>query len=110
LLFLGFSQDAALGFASAMQGERPVALISAAGFLSQGALERRDFFRKAHWNIWLECRCFEGMALLDTIVSIDSVRRAVEELRVAGAHAAFCEAEVGYKLGLECLRGLKTWF
>lgn len=99
LVLMGFSQGAALGFAYAMLGEGPIALISAAGFLPQGELEHLAGLP-----------VFWGHGTQDAMVSIDSARRAVDALRVAGTHTAFCEAEIGHKLGLECLRGLKTWF
>jgi predicted esterase len=42
-------------------------------------------------------------------VPVERARRDVEILRAASVDVAYCEAEVGHKLGIDCLHGLKTW-
>ncbi|MGD8822778.1 MAG: hypothetical protein PVG63_06725, partial [Anaerolineales bacterium] len=51
-----------------------------------------------------------GHGTEDELIPIEHARHDVERLRTAGVDVSFCEAEVGHKVGVECTRGLKTWF
>jgi predicted esterase len=99
-VWMGFSQGAGLAFAAAAHRvAQPIGLASLAGFLPEGtdlgALPRTPVY-------W-------GHGIQDREVPIERARRDVTRLRHAGVDVTFCEAEVGHKLGADCLRGLAAW-
>jgi phospholipase/carboxylesterase len=99
LVLMGFSQGAALAFATTVLGRiKPAAIISLAGFLPQGELKNVKGL-PVYW----------GHGLFDRLVPIERARDAVQALKRAGADVILCEADVGHKVGLECTRGLKEW-
>ena len=99
LVLMGFSQGAALAFAVATQSNlKPVALIVAAGFIPQGDLTGlRDI------------SVFWGHGSQDEWIPIDRAKREANHLADMGLRVNFCETDVGHKLGLECLEGLRKW-
>lgn len=101
LIPVGFSQGAALGYAWALLGFRPVmALAGLAGFLPEGAeaLARN----RPLWNVPV----FMAHGLHDPIVPINRARQAAEVLQQAGAVVRYCEDPVEHKLGAACFKGL----
>jgi phospholipase/carboxylesterase len=99
LILLGFSQGAALAMACAILGIiRPAAVIMAAGFIGQGDVRGIS-----------ELPVFWGHGEKDEQVPISRARSDCRRLQQAGARVEFCSADVGHKLGLDCLRGLRTW-
>jgi phospholipase/carboxylesterase len=99
LILVGFSQGAALAFAFAGEGRHPQGIIALAGLLPGGDLGRLG-----------DIPIFWGHGTKDTLVPIESARSDVERLRRAGASVQMCEAEVGHRVGVECMRGLKRWW
>lgn len=99
LVLMGFSQGAALAFAIAAQSElKPVAMIVASGFIPQGDLTGlRDI------------SIFWGHGSHDEWIPIERAKREAEHLADMGLRVNFCETDVGHKLGLECLEGLRKW-
>ena len=99
IIFMGFSQGAALAFVAAADPFlTPKAVIAAAGFLPEG-----DFSDlKALPVFW-------GHGSRDKWVSIELARRGSQRLQDVGARIHFCETDVGHKMGAECLNGLKGW-
>ena len=99
LVFMGFSQGAALAFAGAALGMlHPAALISLAGYLPEGDV-----------NLLRGSRVFWGHGLRDDLVPITRARKDVAKLRSVGADVHYCETDIGHKLGVECARGLNLW-
>jgi phospholipase/carboxylesterase len=99
VVFMGFSQGAALAFSAATDPElRPKAIISAAGFLPKG-----DFTNLEDLPV------FWGHGSRDEWIPIEKARSEANLLRDFGVRIRFCEADVAHKLGIECLNGLKTW-
>lgn len=98
-ILVGFSQGAALAFALADSGYRPQGIIALAGLLPDG-----EIGRLRHIPI------FWGHGTQDSLVPIEAARADVERLRQAGAAVQMCEAEVGHRVGVECMRGLKRWW
>lgn len=99
LVFMGFSQGAALAFAGAALGMlHPAALISLAGYLPEGDV-----------NLLRGSRVFWGHGLRDDLVPITKAREDVAKLRNVGADVHYCETDIGHKLGVECARGLNLW-
>jgi phospholipase/carboxylesterase len=96
-VLLGFSQGAALAFAGAA-ALNAAAVVAAAGFLPEGGLDRLAGLP-----------VFWGHGTGDEMVPVERAREGATRLRALGAEVTLCEAEVGHKLGIECLRGLKTW-
>lgn len=101
----GFSQGGALtNVLTLLYPERIHKAAVLAGFmpggtedlLSRRVLEGKQFF-VAHGS-------------QDDLVPIDRAQQAVELLEGAGAQVTFCEAEVGHKLSVDCLRGLESYF
>ena len=99
LVYLGFSQGAALAFAaSVLPRTRPAGLVALAGFLPAG-----DAAGLAGLSI------FWGHGTSDERVPIARARQDADRLRAAQARVILCESDVGHKLGAECLRGLRAW-
>lgn len=98
-ILVGFSQGAAMAFAAtALRDIDPQAVVALSGFVPQGSLAgMRD--RPVYW----------AHGLRDGRVPIEAARGDVRRLRDAGAQVEFCESNVGHKVGVECLRGLRTW-
>jgi predicted esterase len=98
-ILVGFSQGAALAFAVANHLPRqPMAIVALAAFLPEG-----------EWGGIRGVPVYWGHGTQDERVPIVRARRDVARLRAAGAEVTLCETHVGHKLGIECLRGLKTW-
>lgn len=98
-VLVGFSQGAALAFALAHELEtRPGAVVCLAGFLPDG-LTRKIEGLSVYW----------GHGTQDETLPIDRARSDMEELRKLGVELQVCEAEVGHKVGVECMRGLRSW-
>jgi predicted esterase len=96
---MGFSQGAALAFASTALGMlHTAALISLAGYVPEGDIH---LLRGSH--------VFWGHGLRDDLVPIERARDDVARLGRVGAEVHYCEADIGHKLGVECARGLDTW-
>ena len=103
LVLLGFSQGAAMVFASAMTTNAglsipPVAIAVGAGHLPQGDLRPLRGLP-----------VFWGHGTRDELIPVSVARSDVERLRAAGAQVQYCEADVTHKLGLACLRELRQW-
>lgn len=99
LILMGFSQGAALAFATAAVPKlRPLAVIAAAGFLPEG-----------NYRHLSGLSVFWGHGVKDEWVSIEIARSGAKVLQNAGAEVQLCETNVGHKLGLECLDGLTGW-
>ena len=64
--------------------------------MSQRPLEGKSFF-VAHGT-------------KDETVTIDRARASIALLEQAGAHVTYCEDEVGHKVSVKCLQGLKNFF
>jgi hypothetical protein len=43
-------------------------------------------------------------------VTVDRARASIEVLEQAGAKVTYCEDDVGHKVSITCLRGLKKFF
>jgi phospholipase/carboxylesterase len=97
LILMGFSQGAALAFTAAPE-LAPAALIAAAGFIPQGDLPGLHGLP-----------VFWGHGSFDEWIPITRARKEVKVLLELGAEVDFCETDVGHKLGLECLQGLRKW-
>jgi phospholipase/carboxylesterase len=99
LVLMGFSQGAALSFALAAAGDLvPRGLISLAGFVPQGSLDRLQ-----------RVPVFWGHGSRDELVPITRAHQDLDRLSSTGVDVTFCEADVGHRLGIECTRGLKRW-
>jgi phospholipase/carboxylesterase len=99
LFLMGFSQGAALAFSAAADPYlRPKAIITAAGFLPQG-----DFMNLSGLPI------FWGHGSKDEWIPIEQARSDAILLRDFGADIRFCETNVGHKLSMECIDGLRNW-
>jgi len=101
---VGFSQGAVLASVFAMlHPERVRRLGLLAGFVPRGVDEliaRRP----------LEGRqIFMANGTQDEIVSIEQARRSVGLLEQAGAQVTFCEADVGHKVSVDCMRALQAY-
>jgi phospholipase/carboxylesterase len=101
----GFSQGGALTNVLALlypQRVRKAAVL--AGFMPSGVddlLERRVLAGKPF---------FVAHGTQDTLVPFERARGSIELLEKGGAQVTFCEAEVGHKLSVDCLRALEAFF
>lgn len=98
-VLVGFSQGSALAFSAVALGAvRPNALVALAAYLPQGDMAR---LRRVP--------VFWGHGTLDDRVPVQRAREDVARLEAAGVTVTYCEAEVGHKVGVECMRGLRRW-
>ncbi len=98
-LLMGFSQGAALALSYRLLGaRRPAAWIVAAGYLPRGP-----------WQGLQGMQVFWGHGIHDERIPIARARVEAARLRDAGAQVELCQAPVGHKLGMDCLKGLRGW-
>jgi predicted esterase len=97
VVLMGFSQGAALAFASSSD-LKPDGIVAIAGFLPAGDIKHLS-----------SVPVFWGHGIRDDHVPIMRAREDVARLRKAGAEVAFCEVDVGHKLGVECAQGMERW-
>ena len=98
-VFVGFSQGSALAFLLAeRQSMCPAAVVSLAGYLPGGDLAQLNGLP-----------VFWGHGSQDQTIPVSRARLDVQRLEDLGAEVRYCEAEVGHKVGVECMRGLKGW-
>ncbi len=98
VVWVGFSQGAALAFCCAAAGLPTRAVASLAGYLP----EDLGSFRT-------DLRVFWAHGRNDERVSIEWARLAVERLRSWGAEVELCESDTGHKVSADCLRSLRLW-
>jgi phospholipase/carboxylesterase len=100
-IFMGFSQGAATALAYATTASLPLpsGLVVLAGFAPLGRVKNLRGV-PVYW----------GHGTQDELIPIEHARRDVDRLQASGVDVSFCEAEVGHKVGVECTRGLRTWF
>jgi predicted esterase len=98
-VLMGFSQGAALAFAVARAGFRPAGVVALAAYLPKG-----DF------NALEGLPIYWGHGTRDETVPVAQARQDREELIQAGAEISYCEADVGHKVGVECMREVDRWF
>ncbi len=105
LSLMGFSQGAALSYTFSLVHPQLVQRIAGlAGFMPVDAASR------------VGSRPLEGKPVYvahgthDELVPIERARLAVQLLEQAGAQVTYCEADVGHKLSLPCLKGLEKFF
>ena len=100
LILMGFSNGAAMSFAAAMTPMRgqPAGIVAAAGHLPQGEL---DPLR--------EIPIYWGHGTRDDFIPIGAARQDVQRLEELGADVTYCEADIGHKLGTQCMRELESW-
>lgn len=99
LVLMGFSQGAALALSAVALGRlSPEVVVVIAGLLPPGELPP-----------WPGVPVFWGHGLRDELVPIERARDDVARLERAGAPLTYCEADVGHRLGPECLRGVRGW-
>lgn len=101
----GFSQGGALtNVLALLYPQRIHKAAVLAGFMPAGVddlLERRVLAGK-HF--------FVAHGTQDNLVPFERARGSIELLEKGGAQVTFCEAEVGHKVSVDCLRGLEAFF
>jgi predicted esterase len=100
LVLVGFSQGSAMAFSAVGAGlVRPAGLAVLSGFLPSAS----------ELSAYAGLPIFWSHGMKDSLVSIDRARADVRRLEQGGARLTYCEADVGHKVGLPCVRGLRTW-
>lgn len=101
MILMGFSNGTVMSFAASMtpMSESPVGIIAISGCLPAGDMSPLRGI-PVYW----------GHGIKDPIISIDAARSDAERLRQAEARVTYCEADVGHKLGAQCLNNLSSWF
>jgi len=100
LVLVGFSQGSALAFSAIAAGLIPASgLAVLSGFLPHGIEP----------SALADLRVFWSHGIRDELVSVDRARADVRRLEMAGAKVDYCEADVGHKVALPCVRGLRAW-
>jgi phospholipase/carboxylesterase len=100
VVLVGFSQGSALAFSAIGAGLVPAAgLAVLSGFLPQ-AIDPSSM---------ADLRVFWSHGLRDERVPVDRARADVRQLEQWGARVDYCEADVGHKVALPCVRGLRAW-
>ena len=97
---VGFSQGSALAFSAIAAGViRPSGLAVLSGWMPAEVEPSALAGLPVFWS--------HGMR--DALVSLDRARADVRRLEQAGAQLTYCEADVGHKVGLPCVRGMRAW-
>ena len=101
MILMGFSNGTAMSFATAMTpiSPPPAGIVAISGHLPDGDLSPLNGI-PVYW----------GHGTRDAFISIDVAKSDAERLRQKAVPITFCEADVGHKLGAECLKGLRSWF
>lgn len=101
MILMGFSNGTAMSFAAAMTpiSPPPAGIVAISGHLPEGDLSPLKGI-PVYW----------GHGTRDAFISIDVARLDAERLRQEAVPITFCEADVGHKLGAECMKGLRSWF
>jgi phospholipase/carboxylesterase len=101
----GFSQGGALvNVLTLLYPQRIHKAAVLSGFMPDGAddlIERRVLDGK---------QFFVAHGEQDNLVPFERCQRSIELLEQAGAEVTFCDADVGHKLSVDCLRGLEAFF
>jgi phospholipase/carboxylesterase len=101
---MGFSQGAAMANVLAMLHPERVRRVGVlAGFVPSGAealVHSRPLAGK---------KIFVAHGTLDKMVPVDRARASIGLLEQAGAEVAYCEEEIGHKVGAGCLRALRSY-
>jgi predicted esterase len=98
LVWIGFSQGAALALCCAAAGWPTLGVASLSGYLPAG-LPRLPSRLPVFWS--------HGRR--DASVPIQAAHAAADQLRAWHARLEFCESDGGHKVGAPCLRSLRTW-
>lgn len=98
VLWIGFSQGAALALCCAARGLPAMGVACLAGYLPENLVPLSPGL-SVYWT--------HGRR--DDKVPIESARAAADVLRRWGVRLGFCEADGGHKVGAECLKGLRRW-
>jgi phospholipase/carboxylesterase len=102
---MGFSQGAALSnVLTCLHPQRVRKAGILAGFMPSGMEEivaQKPLAGK---------QMFISHGTQDNMVPIDRARASMALLEQAGAHITYCEAEVGHRVSVDCLRALETFF
>ncbi len=102
---MGFSQGGAMALSYLIRHPERIARTAClAGFLPGDTKEylRADFLQGKSILI--------AHGALDETVPIQLAERSVDQLRSAGADVAFCQENVGHKLGSKCYKRLESFF
>lgn len=102
---MGFSQGAALAYTMLLKyPDRIGKLAGLSGFLPDGLDDEIAENRLKGKKI------FVSHGTKDDMVSLDSARRAVQDLKSAGSEVIYCEEDVGHKLSAGCFRAMDAYF
>ena len=98
VVWMGFSQGAALALCCAAAGLPAAGVACLAGFMPPDLTP----LPATTAVLWAHGRH-------DDQVPIESARAAGDVLRAWGVSLEFCEADTGHKVGADCLRALRQW-
>ena len=98
ILWIGFSQGAAVAFSAVLQGAAARGIASLAGFLPEETTPLPSGLRV----FWAHGR-------RDEDVPFARAQADVDRLRSQGAHVEFCDANVDHRVGAACLTALRRW-
>lgn len=101
MILMGFSNGTAMSFAAAMTplSPPPAGIIAISGHLPEGDLSPLKGI-PVYW----------GHGTRDAFIPVDLARSDAQRLQEEQVPVTFCEADVGHKLGAECLKNLRSWF
>ncbi len=100
MVLMGFSNGAAMSFAATMTpiSPPPAGIIAISGHLPEGDLSPLTGI-PVYW----------GHGTRDAFIPIDLARSDAKLLQQERVPVTFCEADVGHKLGADCLKSLRSW-
>jgi predicted esterase len=101
VILMGFSNGTAMAFAAAMtpMSIPPVGIIAISGHVPVGDVAPLRGV-PVYW----------GHGTRDSFIPVETAAADVKRLREAQVPVTFCKADVGHKLGADCLANLKSWF
>lgn len=100
-ILMGFSNGAAMAFAAAMTPLQipPVGLVALSGHLPEGELAPLR-------NLPI----FWSHGIHDSFIPVSVARADTDRLRQVGCQVQLCEADVGHKIGADCVDELRGWY
>ncbi len=100
-VLMGFSNGAAMAFAASMSPLRvqPRGLVILSGHLPEGDL-----------TPLASIPVFWGHGMHDNFIPVSVARADAARLQQVGCQVQLCEANVGHKLGVDCMEELRGWY
>jgi phospholipase/carboxylesterase len=102
---MGFSQGAAVSYTlTLLHPQRVRQLAALSGFIPEGGTALLTDQRLSGKPVFI------SHGRNDDLISVEQSRKAMTQLRLAGALVTYCESDTGHKISKECLKEAEKFF